>query len=418
MVELLIAVCILAVAVIPMLRSFISSIYANSKSRERLNASMVAEDIVEGLKNHKSEEIERQFLEYTPSKWQEFTLMADGIVRSDTRISASMNGDILNVKMKNLHVQSRADVLYDATLSFNAASYKLPAAEENIAYNSRSLAKVKDMDSVHDAIFRTVYPTSWTTALDTIKRVHPEYEDVDFSSLSRLMIATVVKEEDAIDGGAGKKYDRISGQVEVRYYLKSFGDDPIFKETYPVYDNIDTAKEGGTLENFYFFYHPGYEHEQQAFSSYDPYKLTDGTGHHDTIIFNNPDDIPLTFFITKQERYDDANLGADEIKYRPYVIINEGGSTPDMVTDICSNLDLNLLNAESLNLVATNVFSYPSGKKVPEGFNPFKGIKGDPEDRFFDVKVAIYAADKKTTEIGDDFPAGRRLTRLSSTKID
>ena len=43
LVELLIAVCILAVAVIPMLRSFISSLYANAKARERLSAMMVAE---------------------------------------------------------------------------------------------------------------------------------------------------------------------------------------------------------------------------------------------------------------------------------------------------------------------------------------------------------------------------------------
>ena len=38
LIELLVAVCILAVAAIPMLKSFISSFYANAKARERLTA--------------------------------------------------------------------------------------------------------------------------------------------------------------------------------------------------------------------------------------------------------------------------------------------------------------------------------------------------------------------------------------------
>lgn len=61
LVELLIAVTILAIIVIPLLHMFITSTKINVKSRQTLRATTVAQDIMEGLKAYTLEEVRSQF---------------------------------------------------------------------------------------------------------------------------------------------------------------------------------------------------------------------------------------------------------------------------------------------------------------------------------------------------------------------
>lgn len=61
LVELLIAVTILAIIVIPLLHMFVTSTKINVKSRQTLRATTVAQDIMEGLKAYTLEEVKTQF---------------------------------------------------------------------------------------------------------------------------------------------------------------------------------------------------------------------------------------------------------------------------------------------------------------------------------------------------------------------
>ena len=61
LVELLIAVTILSIIVIPLLHMFITSTKINVKSRQTLRATTVAQDIMEGLKAYTLEEVRSQF---------------------------------------------------------------------------------------------------------------------------------------------------------------------------------------------------------------------------------------------------------------------------------------------------------------------------------------------------------------------
>ena len=61
LVELLIAVTILAIIVIPLLHLFVTSTRINVKSRQTLRATTVAQDIMEGLKAYTLEEVRTQF---------------------------------------------------------------------------------------------------------------------------------------------------------------------------------------------------------------------------------------------------------------------------------------------------------------------------------------------------------------------
>ena len=61
LVELLIAVTILAIIVIPLLHMFVTSTRINVKSRQMLRATTVAQDIMEGLKAYTLEDVQEQF---------------------------------------------------------------------------------------------------------------------------------------------------------------------------------------------------------------------------------------------------------------------------------------------------------------------------------------------------------------------
>ena len=411
--ELLIAVCILAVAVIPMLRSFISSLYANAKARERLSAMMVAEDIVEGLKGHSYEEAAEAFVNYSPDK---FSLLAEGIVKGDTEITTVSSDGTLEVKIKNLHARTTdktADRAYDAIVNINALDYRTAegGTEKNTDYNTRPLAVVKNMSNIYDAIFFSNYPKDWQDVQDNIYKDHTDIygspDDVKMEDVSRLFEVVIDKPDDDVD-------ERISVKVLVKYYLvkdgASIGDatHPILKE-YDVYDNIDTYEAGGTFKNLYFFYYPGYEFRSQAFNSQG---LIGGVSHDDTIIINNKKDIPCTVYLTKQIRYDATQLYTDEVSYRPKVYINEGSAAGEAVTDICSNYKINLADESELAGIDNGIFELsPAGKSFPANFEPFKGLSETAMDRIFSVEVQIF-------EKGKDFKREKRVATLSSSTID
>ena len=61
LVELLIAVIILAIIVVPLLHGFVTSARMNGKARQTQRAITVAQDLMEGLKAYDIEELKEQF---------------------------------------------------------------------------------------------------------------------------------------------------------------------------------------------------------------------------------------------------------------------------------------------------------------------------------------------------------------------
>ncbi|MCR4908470.1 MAG: hypothetical protein K5985_06520 [Lachnospiraceae bacterium] len=409
------AVCILAVAVIPMLRSFISSAYLNRKARDRLSAMMVAEDIVEGLKGHSFEDTKKAFedFEKTPST-EDFQLLAKDIVKADTRMKVVSADGILHISVNNLHARTTdetADRVYDATISINALEYR-DGGGSTVSYNSQPLSLVRNMSNVYDGVFLYNYPKDW---LDVQDIVFKEHEDA-YDNPDEVPMADVSKYYKVNIEKSGTNEKRVSANVVVNYYYTGGGAainpaDPVFSKTYGVYDNIDTYEKGGTLKNLFFFYFPGYEFKSAAFN--DTGNIG-GTAHDDTIIINNKDDIPVSFYIVKQIRYDAAQLYSDELTYSPVVYINEGSSA-EIVTDVCSNLNVNLADGSKLDNMEMNrdtVFIYSPGSKAkPADYNPFKGLTEAPMDRIFDVKVDIFRRNK-------NFDPDSRVAHLDSSTID
>ena len=162
--ELLIAVTILAIITIPMLHMFVTSAKINGKSRITLRATVLAQDVVEGLKAYHIDEIQDQF-----NGVEDFEMLNTSVIAGDCTYKEDVdrekieNGEdptdpskakpgkyyfvLKNAKLEN----SRFDVL----ISVDATGYvEGTASTKHDSYlNTHEVAKVAGMNKSTDASF-------------------------------------------------------------------------------------------------------------------------------------------------------------------------------------------------------------------------------------------------------------------------
>lgn len=135
LVELLIAVTILAIIVIPLLHMFVTSTRINVKSRQMLRGTTVAQDIMEGLKAYTLEEVKAQFTPpdgvgagsyFYPSEgfYVVNANMIQGGVREITELEitdpTNPDSEIYYFGIQNLKMQGSE---FDALIKLDASTY-------------------------------------------------------------------------------------------------------------------------------------------------------------------------------------------------------------------------------------------------------------------------------------------------------
>ena len=163
LVELLIAVTILAIIVIPLLHMFVTSTRINVKSRQTLRATTVAQDIMEGLKAYTLDEVKTQFSLPDGSPGSDYfypsegfyivnSKMIQGGVREITELETprdtdgkflnpdNPNNEIYYFGIENLKMQGGE---YDALIKLDASTY--------------TEAKVGIAANAHDNVFNGAY---------------------------------------------------------------------------------------------------------------------------------------------------------------------------------------------------------------------------------------------------------------------
>ena len=141
LVELLIAVTILAIIVIPLLHLFVTSTRINVKSRQMLRATTVAQDIMEGLKAYTLEEVRTQFTPEDGVSASDYFFPTDGFyvlntsliqggVREITELEEDDPNDpasqIFYFGIQDLKMQGGE---YDALIKLDASTYGIASTE-------------------------------------------------------------------------------------------------------------------------------------------------------------------------------------------------------------------------------------------------------------------------------------------------
>lgn len=426
LIELMIAVAILSVAIIPLMNAFVNSMRYSAKGRELQQTTVLAQTIMEKCKGYTVKELDTKMLDHT--FLTSATVSADGTKIPMTDASTlwglgagSPGTDEKYYFIGGVHLENHT---YDVSVKINSH-------DRYDYYNNLSgqgvysdMVYTESMNKYMDAVF-TVNTLSGYEGDES--RFSVAGLDFEAYNASLEMISEKIKEAAAanpsiveevnvpynvIANGAGNALEvyryiditansdgsgrdvvtvtytytfKLDGGVFDYVYRNPSGGSPIplsvdlgtaeiplYNFSFYIYDNAATMSNGAKLENIYFFYYPAYNGLN---GSYTDYPIAE-----DEIIINNNTGRTINFYLVKQKNpaYSDTQLNTLEAHcYTPTVMANG-----DMI--IYHNFDQNLGGSSdfsSLNISST-------------GSVTLMGTLYDDtlKKLMYDVEVSIYPA--------------------------
>lgn len=444
LVELIVSIAILALIVLPFLNAFVTATKTNVKARNKMNATHLATNIMEGIENNSMKTMAYQF--NYPSEGFD---LADGFDMADGSNAKELyykNGKYTDVKrfedVMNAHPEAEnldkwmtSSIHKKNNTAFlgDTSSWKFVENKEHKYYfwmtdvksgtkkynamvtvdgkgetNSKvgqynTIDKVADMsamDSNYDCMSSDV--ATIDELVNTLK--NRGYSDIESNkdSISRTITLDIT-------GGSSTK-------VTVSYSYKFtsggqmhvFPEDAAMKQMYTsvIFDNTSNTANR-TLKNIYLFYKPWYTSTANS----------DWNSCKDTIIINNNDKVDCTVNIVKQN-YDDKSSD-DEDKYRMYVRVNEkGNNTGNAHVSICTNLDTNMKDPDSKSKTQPQQAKYMFNSNNTQS-TVKKSIKIDDltksktVERLYNVTVDIY--DSKTCSTPDKLAGAKKAATMTGS---
>lgn len=428
LVELLIGVTILAVITVPLLHMFVTSNKLNAKSRLTLRATVVAQDVMEGLKAYSVEELKEQFSGSSDMELVGTTLLSNPDVSyyedvakeiaengADPKDPAKAKPGLYYFAMKNVTMEKS---LFDVLVTVDAREYSQedPDASGNVTYkslNNSRVAQIAGVDKSADAWFQQTKTFEESVLLDVKDRYHLT-EDVDYETAGltfkgREILVTFD------DGGTDADGNQITdAKITYKYTFGYTGEADIVTYGSATREKIEETPCGSfTGSNFYLFYYPLYQ------------------GKDDKITFECKQTNPLNLYVVKQLDTDlsDAQLNAAEIGYKAIVDVLDTNALGKEHFSIRTNLGHNLVNEAFLgagispkipsqaeyrmNGVITNktlnIYSLSGVRDLDKGV---AGSEDTDKEFIYDIVVAVY--EQGAADAG--FPDTMKKITIDGTK--
>lgn len=456
--ELLIAVVILSIIVIPMMKLFVSSNRLNIKSRQTLRATTAAQDIMEGLKAYDIEELKAQFTDPASG----FYVMDSRLIKGGVAEETSLEADGLYVfSMKELNMQGSK---FDAKIVVDGRRYMSPLNPDpskpaddpaNRAFNSAAMADARSIDKKNgtfvesekyrQAVLKSVFEYSdmenaikarlkasgvADADMDSAYSKRQYFKDLTtpntvFKGVSRTLTVDLKNssEQDKdgnymVDMMVTQIYDftcRDAGGADVEIHTSGDMGSGVMVNALPCgkITRMTDAVTGSEKINVNIFYYP----------------LYGSCVDFDRIVVNNESGADLNLLIAKQrhetndpadpEYLMDAQLMAAEQSYRAEIIITDTrGIDPDKFS-LKTNLGLNLVGSKYLGGTAVelpaqftvngthmdlsggsgmNIFTL-DGVRSPMGRDP---LPGEITELIYDVEVSVYEEGAAASGFPDD----------------
>ena len=471
LVELLIAVTVLAIIVIPLLHMFVTSTRINVKSRQTLRATTVAQDIMEGLKAYTLDEVRTQFTLPDGTISDDYfyptegfyivnsSMIQDGVreieeleVRDADGNIDGLDNEIYYFGIKNLKMQGGE---YDALIKLDASTYttaKAGSSGHDNAFNGKYYAETKSVSETGGSEKDSSYHEDSKLSKDALENIK----------------GTIKDEIEAAGGTVPDGWDEIAewefsaGPVpdpnkltlterKIEVNLEPVGDSPDTLQckatitfTYKAMFGGQTYTSNGRLGapvkdisrsfssgNFYLFYYPVYsstEIDKIIFTLTNPEKLFDEKhpllrsitlakqirSSIETSVMN-PGSSVIVPDLSQQELID------NEEGYRAYLELNKGGFTLDpdkfmLRTNIQTNLadvdedDKDIIGIRYDSLATTNLVTHLVDEDVS---NKVTNV-------IYDIEITVYKAgaaehfDKYNTPGFDDIEGVQRLATITN----
>lgn len=418
LVELIVSITILAIIVLPLLNAFVTSSKTNAKSKDEMNATDLATNIMEGLERDSLKEVAYQFnypsegfnlvdigdtgdtceLILVPNggnpyfnKAIRFEEVKSEVSNKDEVISSSIHKKVQNANFKDSSkwkfVDSASHKYYFYMSDIKSGNKKYNAlitidgSASNInspkyKYNNQDMvADMSAMDSKYDAI-----SSDKMTANDVVLELDSKYSGIKQKDITRTITVDVTKTTHTVV------------KVSYSYSFKYDGKKVVFPApnsleaedyTSVVYDSSDLTDDA-YLRNVYLFYQPWYT----------SVSTTGYAGCTDVIKINNKDNLDFTMNIIKQNCVDPSYLYSYEKNYDVFVdMVETGSNTQKAHMNIATNLNVNLANPQDQIKPTQAIYRYNNNVNQNQVNNLVKiGSLNREEvsDRYFDVTVDIY----------------------------
>lgn len=439
--ELLIAVVILAIIVIPLLNLFLSSNKLNIRSRQTLRATTAAQDIMEGLKAYNIEEIKTQFADPASGFYVIDSRLIKGGVAEETALE--VDPGLYVFSMKELNMQGSK---FDAKIEVDGRGYMTGTLTHDNEFNDAALADARSIDKnngtfveaekYRQAALKGAFKNSDMETAIKSRMTAPDLDSaytnlqdtIYFKNLTTLFnqvsrtITIDLSVSSEVDEDGRPKVDMEVTQVYTFVYKNAGGTDVSVSVmgdsgSLIMVDSLSCGSITQTKDdkvNVNLFYYPLY-----------------GATAPDKIIINNTSGVPMNLLIAKQrhekedpsnpgmpdlsdpEYYSDPQLMAAEQTYRAEITINDTHFDADKFS-LKTNLGLNLVGQKYMsggsielpaqfsvtgkNLNQLNIYTL-DGVRSPLGK---AGMPGEATELIYDVEVSVYEEGAAASGFPDD----------------
>lgn len=376
LVEILVAVVILVIVVIPLLHSFVSVARLNSKARKELEATTAAQNIMENIKAAPMKELLAASEELLDDAGNVLLDDAGNPQMKVQVVPDAGNPGNYTIYYNQWEVNGRT---YRAVVNMDASTYKRDTEDEEELYNDMSLADVSSMSDEIDAFFIQDLSEDMEAAR------HLGNETEVYPAMTRDITLD-------IESASGKT----TAFVSVTYTYGGISYSTM--ENVCIYSNTGLTE----LENVYLFFQPMY--------------TSSGGVAKESIHVNNNANLPLNVFLVKQS-YSSATA-AQEMNYRVNVDVNERNRT-EFLKDgeyyVLTNLQTNLDRSKNQLKLTYGGFAQEtiSGRSYTAeelaGLDTDTSlVKKEQKDRLYSVEISIYGQ--------EDDSYGEALVTITGTK--
>ena len=388
LVEVLVAVVVLAVVVLPLLNSFVTASRTNAKAKKLMDATTAAQNVFEELKGEKLDDFISAYTET-----QEI------IMKDPTNPQLDVNGEEMyrHILPENGHPEN-------FRISVDQRSFLARVTIDPLDYTTKQGDPVKDSD-YNSQLFSTISELSSSSNAFFIQQVSDNLDDTAAEALAPDTSAASVENTKNnmsrtitidVDYNVATKLCEVFATLS---YSDTAGGSYTPINQYRIYSN--NIALSNTLSNIFVCFLPMYSPTGTKLAP------------KEKIVINNPTNYPVGIYIAKQTDYD---AGADMVAKNNYSIeleVNEGNRVWDKaITQITTNLKYvegDNIASELTKVSCTGPTSIPSSMK--------KAL--DIRDNLSrpDTSIHIY---KVTVEIfeKDDVAYAEALTKMEGTKIE
>lgn len=407
LIELLVAVMVLAIVIVPLLHSFVTSFRVNAKSKQQMRATALAQNEMEIFEKEKIEDLiamtdkdDPTKLVYTvtdepnPSDPDDdgcYTFKRAGIINDDS--GREMFDVVVTLNPERvISIDRYYDFNTEPLMQMNTISNQ---DSGSFVQSIRSAGNAADYDTIVYGIFKERKNASGVGATWDID---------DFEQkLKRRIIVNVSQVDDAL----GKI---TKAKVTYEYTCEDYDVMPneyrIYTEERIMFDNTQTFDEAGNrieLKSLYLFYGPRYD-----------------TTKIDEIVIENEAKLPIDFYVVRQDiwKKDVDEVREVEALYQAKISIKDGVNGDTTYGKYWTNLNLNepeivgngkqtqlsLVNYDNPTQVfnATEIMAATQMKKL-----------GEPE-----AKDRIYTMEVKVYEKGADPSTEKPLVTMTGSKME